>query len=105
MKGAFALALIALLLQVGAGLGFWWISTAAYGAPRTLPESMELPLTYAGLVVAGPLAVICAAWGACRMLQRTRPWLGVPAVALLCLPAMLVGVAVTFTLAGVQGWC
>jgi hypothetical protein len=105
VKRALTLVLIALLLQIGAGLGFWWISNSAYRTPRTLSESLELPLTYAGLVLAGPLAVTCAAWAACRMLHLVRPWLALPAVLVLCLPAMFVGVLASFVLAGVRGWC
>ena len=105
MRRALGLFLLALVLQAGAGLGFWWISSAAYEPPRALAEDLELPLTFAGLVLAGPLALLCASWSAARWLHRVRTWIALPAVLLLCLPVMVVGVAVTFTLACVRSWC
>jgi hypothetical protein len=105
MTRALLLWALALLLQVIAGLGFWWISEAAYGNPPMLGEDLELQLTFAGLVLAGPLALVCVSWSAARWLHHVRTWIAVPAVLVLCLPSMLVGVAVSFTLACVRSWC
>jgi len=69
MKLAFLLSLAALALQAAAGAGFWWLSDAAYGPGRWLDESWELPLTYAGLCLAGPLALACASWATARWLS------------------------------------
>ena len=105
MKRALLLAFVALALQVGAGLLFGWISEAAYQTPRRLDEAMELPLTWTGLVFAGPVALSCATLATQHLLQRVRLAHAVPAVLLLCVPPMLVGTLVTFALACVAGWC
>lgn len=101
----------ALLLWAGAWLchlvtagGFWWISSAAYAVPRALSEGLELPLTFAGLVVGGPLALLLAAAGVFRALRHSRLWIGLPCVLLLGVPALLVSVLFSYTLACVRGW-
>ena len=105
MRRVLLLVLAALVLQAAAGALFAWVSDAAYGSPRRLDEALELPLTWIGLVVAGPVALGCATAAAFRSLRCVRLALAVPAVFLLCLPPMLIGALVTFTLACVRGWC
>ena len=105
MKRVVVLAFVALGLQVAAGAVFGWISHAAYGHPRRLDEELELPLTWMGLVLAGPLALSFAAAAAFLSLRYARLVLALPVVLFLCLPLMLIGALVTFTLASVRGWC
>lgn len=105
MRRVLLLVLVTLVLQVAAGALFAWVSDASYGAPRRLDEALELPLTWMGLVLAGPLALSFAAAAAFRSLRRMRVVLAVPVVLFLCLPLMLIGALVTFTLACVRGWC
>ena len=105
MKRVVVPALVALALQMAAGGVFAWVSDAAYGSPRRIDEALEMPLTWMGLVIAGPLALSFATTAAFRSLRYARLALALPVVFLLCLPLMLISAFVTFTLAAVRGWC
>ena len=105
MKRALLLVLVAFALQAAACALFVAMSEAAYGGPRRLAEALELPLTWTGLVVAGPLALGCATTAAYLALRRARLVFALPVVSLLCLPALLIGAVATFTLACQRGWC
>ena len=105
MKRVVVLAFAAIVLQVAAGVLFAWISQASYGHPRRLDETLELPLTWMGLVLAGPLALSFATAAAFRSLRYARTALALPVVFFLCLPLMLISAFVTFTLVSVRGWC
>ena len=104
MKRAWLCLVVALVLQVGTLDGYAWLCEAAYGTPRTVGEELELPLTYVGLVLAGPLAMLCAAGATFLFLRRARPWLALPCVVLLCLPALTMAVLCTHVLGCVRCW-
>ena len=104
MKAAwFALAL-ALLLQVATLDGFLWLCEAAYGERRTIEERHELPLTFAGLALAGPLALLCATAATFLFLRRARPWFAVPCVVLFCVPSVTAALLFTHVLGCVRNW-
>lgn len=82
MPRAFVALLFALLGEAGMLDLFAWLSEAGYGGTRTLAEASELPLTYAGLVLGGPFALVAVAI----------------CIAVLCLPLRLASTLVTHVL-------
>jgi hypothetical protein len=104
VKHAVLLLVLALLCETATLDAFAWLCEAAYGKPRTVAEPFELPLTYAGLVVAGPLALLCALASIFLFWRRARAWLALPCIALLCFPALTVATLFTHVLGCVRNW-
>lgn len=104
MRSAFFCLVVALLLQMITIDGFAWLSEAAYGKPRLLAEALELPLTYIGLVLAGPLALVVVTRATFLFWRRTRLWVAIPCSVLVCLPSLTVAMLFTHSLLCIRNW-
>jgi hypothetical protein len=83
--------------------GFAWLWERAYGEPRALDEALELPLTWAGLALGGPLALVLGSTAVYTALRRVRSVALRAALLLLATPSLLAATLTTHVLLALAG--
>ncbi len=79
----------AIVLPIAAFFSLRTLWAAAYDGAGAVSDTAELPLTFLIMGVGGILAGGLAVAGIYLLLVRSRLWIAIPLIVVLCLPALL----------------
>ncbi|MBL8897537.1 MAG: hypothetical protein JNM84_07915 [Planctomycetes bacterium] len=103
MKLFLVLLLGALAAQAAMLDGLAWLWESAYREPRVLDEALELPLTWTGLALGGPLALALGSTAIYAALRRARSFALRAALVVLVTPSLLAATLTTHVLLALAG--